>query len=84
MYFLFIFGMKLLVIRGGIIMKKLFIMLIIFVLAFVGCTRTEKHLATGAVVGAVAGQVIGASTAATVIGAGVGTAAGAIIDKQTK
>jgi len=65
-------------------MKKIFAILIISALAFAGCTRTEKHVATGAAAGAVAGHLIGNNGTSTLIGAGVGAAAGAIIADQTK
>lgn len=64
-------------------MKKMFIILTISVLAFAGCTRTEKHIAAGTAAGAVAGHLIGGNTG-TIVGAGVGAAAGAIIADKNK
>ena len=43
-------------------MKKFLVVLALASMAFVGCTRTEKHIATGAAVGAVAGHIIGGDT----------------------
>ena len=37
-------------------MKKYLVVLALISTALAGCTRTEKHIATGAVVGAVAGH----------------------------
>lgn len=62
-------------------MKKILIVLALASIAFAGCTRTEKHIATGAAVGAVAGHIIGGDTG-TIVGAGVGAGAGAIIAEQ--
>ena len=39
-------------------MKKYLVILALISTALAGCTRTEKHIATGAVVGAVAGHAI--------------------------
>lgn len=65
-------------------MKKMLVILALASIALVGCTRTEKHIATGAAVGAVAGHIIGGDTG-TIVGAGVGAGAGAIIaDKNRK
>ncbi|WP_300329645.1 YMGG-like glycine zipper-containing protein [Fusobacterium sp.] len=64
-------------------MKKLVIACILASIAFVGCTRTEKHIATGAAVGAVAGHIIGGDTG-TIVGAGVGAGAGAIIADKNR
>ena len=65
-------------------MKKLFAILLITALAFAGCTRTEKHVATGAAAGAVAGHLIGNDSTSTLIGAGVGDADVAVIANQNK
>lgn len=64
-------------------MKKMLIVLALVSVAFVGCTRTEKHIATGAAVGAVAGHIIGGDTG-TIVGAGVGAGAGAIIADKNR
>lgn len=64
-------------------MKKTFLIAAVLAIVFVGCTRTEKHIATGAAVGAVAGHIIGGNTG-TIVGAGVGAASGAIISEKTK
>lgn len=59
-------------------MKKYLIVLALISTALAGCTRTEKHIATGAVVGAVAGHAIAGDRGA-LIGAGVGAGTGALI-----
>ena len=59
-------------------MKKYLIILALSAVFFAGCTRTEKHIATGAVVGAVAGHAIAGDRGA-LIGAGVGAGTGALI-----
>lgn len=64
-------------------MKKTIFIAALLAIIFVGCTRTEKHIATGAAVGAVAGHIIGGNTG-TLVGAGVGAASGAIISEKTK
>lgn len=64
-------------------MKKFLIVLALASIAFVGCTRTEKHIATGAAVGAVAGHIIGGDTG-TLVGAGLGAGAGAIAAERNK
>lgn len=69
--------------KGGIKMKKTFLIMAVLTIVFAGCTRTEKHIATGAAVGAVAGHIIGGNTG-TIVGAGVGAASGAIISDKTK
>lgn len=65
-------------------MKKTLIVLGIVLLAFAGCTRTEKNVATGAAVGAVAGHIIGGTGTGTVIGAGLGAGVGAIMSEKEK
>lgn len=44
-------------------MKKFLVVLALASIAFVGCTRTEKHIATGAAVGAGLGAGAGAIAA---------------------
>ena len=64
-------------------MKKTFLIAAVLAIVFAGCTRTEKHIDTGAAVGDVDGNIIGGNTG-TIVGAGVGAASGAIISEKTK
>jgi len=66
--------------------RSLIIILFIYLVAFLGCTTTQKGAGVGAVagggIGAIIGHQSGHTTEGAVIGAATGAAAGALIGEQ--